>query len=70
MDAKRIKVYFRTTIKEMNDHEVVLADARSGEVKATLENDFIFALIGSERPTKFLQSIGVQIEGETRKPKS
>jgi thioredoxin reductase (NADPH) len=69
MDAKRIKVYFRTTIKEMNEREVVLADARSGEVKATLENDFIFALIGSERPTKFLQSIGVQIEGETRKPK-
>ena len=52
MDAKHIKVFFRSTIKEMNDHEVVLADARSGEEKARLENDFIFALIGSERPTK------------------
>jgi thioredoxin reductase len=70
MDAKRIKVYFRTTIKEMNEREVVLADARSGDEKAKLENDFIFALIGSERPTKFLQSLGVQIEGETRKPKA
>lgn len=69
MDAKRIKVYFRTTIKELNEREVVLADARSGDEKARLENDFIFALIGSERPTKFLQSVGVEIEGETRKPK-
>jgi thioredoxin reductase/pSer/pThr/pTyr-binding forkhead associated (FHA) protein len=69
MDAKRIKVFFRSTIKEMNDREVVLADARSGEEKARLENDFIFALIGSERPTKFLQSMGVQIEGETREPR-
>jgi thioredoxin reductase len=69
MDAGRIKVWFRTTIKELNEREVVLADARSGEEKARIENDFIFALIGSERPTKFLQSLGVEIEGETRKPK-
>jgi thioredoxin reductase (NADPH) len=70
MDAGRIKVYFRTTIKELNEREVVLADARSGEEKARIENDFIFALIGSERPTKFLQSLGVEIEGDTRKPRA
>jgi thioredoxin reductase (NADPH) len=71
MDAKKIKVYFRTTIKEISESEVVLADAKTNEEKARVGNHFIFALIGSERPTKFLQSLGVQIEGDSpRKPKA
>lgn len=67
IDAGRIKVHFRTVVKQIGEGEVVLADAKSGEEKARIANDFIFALIGSERPTRFLQSLGVQIEGDVRR---
>jgi hypothetical protein len=36
-------------------------NARTEEVKATIPNDFVFAMIGGDRPTKFLESIGVKI---------
>jgi len=36
-------------------------NARSQEVKATIKNDYIFAMIGGDRPTKFLEAIGVKI---------
>jgi thioredoxin reductase (NADPH) len=61
IDEGRIKVFFGTSIKEIRDDEVVLQNARTGEVKATVPNDFIFAMIGGDRPTKFLESIGVKI---------
>jgi thioredoxin reductase len=61
IDEGRIKAFFRTTVKEIRDDEVVLQDARTGEVKATVPNDFIFAMIGGDRPTKFLESIGIKI---------
>jgi thioredoxin reductase len=61
IDEGKIKVYFGTAIKELRDDEVVLMNARSQEVKATIKNDFIFAMIGGDRPTKFLEAIGVKI---------
>jgi thioredoxin reductase (NADPH) len=61
IDEGKIKVYFGTAIKEIRDGEVVLMNARTEEVKATVPNDFIFALIGGDKPTKFLESIGVKI---------
>jgi thioredoxin reductase (NADPH) len=61
IDEGKIKVYFGTAIKEIRDGEVVLMNARSGEVKATVQNDYIFAMIGGDRPTKFLESIGIKI---------
>jgi thioredoxin reductase len=39
----------------------VLMDVRSKEEKAHLANDYVFALIGGEKPTKFLEGIGVKI---------
>jgi hypothetical protein len=36
-------------------------NARTSEVKATVPNDDIFAMIGGDRPTKFLESIGIKI---------
>ena len=36
-------------------------DARTKEEKARIGNDYIFALIGGDRPTKFLESIGITI---------
>ncbi|HYY99687.1 MAG TPA: NAD(P)-binding domain-containing protein [Pyrinomonadaceae bacterium] len=61
IDEGRIKVFFGTTVKEIRDAEVVLQNARTGEAVATVPNDFIFAMIGGDRPTKFLESIGIRI---------
>ena len=61
IDEGRIKAFFGTSIKEIRDGEVVLQNARTEEVKATVPNDFIFAMIGGDRPTKFLESIGIKI---------
>jgi thioredoxin reductase (NADPH) len=61
IDEGRIKVFFGTSVKEIRDGEVVLMDARTEEVKTTIPNDFIFAMIGGDRPTRFLESIGIKI---------
>ena len=61
IDEGKIKVFFGTSIKEIREDEVVLQNARTAEVKATVPNDFIFAMIGGDRPTKFLESIGIKI---------
>jgi thioredoxin reductase len=61
IDEGKIKAYFGTAIKEIRDDEVVLMNARSQEVKATVKNDYIFAMIGGDRPTKFLEAIGIKI---------
>ena len=45
----------------INEKEVVLIDVRSKEEKARVANDYVFALIGGEKPTKFLESIGIKI---------
>ena len=63
MDAGKIKVYFRTAIKEMTEKEVVLLDVQSKEEKARVQNDYVFALIGAEKPIKFLQTLGIKIAG-------
>ncbi len=61
IDEGKIKVYFGTSIKEISDGEVVLMNARTSEVKETVPNDYIFAMIGGDRPTKFLEAIGIKI---------
>jgi thioredoxin reductase len=61
IDEGKVKAYFGTAIKEIRDAEVVLMNARTGEEKTTLPNDYIFAMIGGDRPTKFLESIGIKI---------
>ncbi|HYH87404.1 MAG TPA: NAD(P)-binding domain-containing protein [Pyrinomonadaceae bacterium] len=61
IDEGKIKVFFGTSIKEIHDDSVVLQNARTEEVKATVLNDYIFAMIGGDRPTKFLEAIGVKI---------
>jgi len=61
IDAGRIKVLFRTGIKKITENEVVLEDVRSKEEKARVANDYVFALIGGEKPTKFLEGLGIKI---------
>ncbi len=66
IDEGRIQAFFGQTIKEITPKEVVLMSARERDPKtaketARVRNDYIFALIGGEKPTKFLESIGVKI---------
>jgi len=62
IDDGKIKVMFQTAIKEVRDDEVALMHPRTKEDKGTIKNDFIFALIGGERPSEFLKSIGIKID--------
>lgn len=60
-DSQILDVRFGTAIKEMRENEVVLMDFRTKEEIARIPNDYIFALIGGERPDNFLKSIGIEI---------
>jgi thioredoxin reductase (NADPH) len=61
IDEGKIKIYLGTAIKEIWDGEVVIADARTQEEKASIPNDYVLALIGGAPPTRFLESIGISI---------
>jgi thioredoxin reductase len=61
IEAGRIKVFFQTGIKEITQNEVVLMDVETKEEKARLANDFVFAMIGGEKPTKFLEGLGIKV---------
>ena len=61
MDAGRLKVLFRTEIKEIKANEVVLMDVRAKTETARLANDYVFALIGGDRPTRFLEGLGIKV---------
>lgn len=57
-----IDLRFGIGIKEMRPHELVLENVRTKEEVGTIPNDLVFALIGGERPNRFLESIGITIK--------
>jgi len=66
MDEGKITTHFRKAFKEITPTEVVLMSARERDPATAKEtdrirNDYIFALIGGDKPTKFLESMGIQI---------
>ena len=61
IDECKIKVYWDTSVKEVRDGEVVLMDRDTQQEQVTVANDYILALIGGDRPTKFLESVGITI---------
>ncbi|MGH9768373.1 MAG: NAD(P)-binding domain-containing protein [Blastocatellia bacterium] len=66
IDKGRVRAYFGQTIKEVIPGGVALMSARERDQKtaretARIRNDYVFALIGGEKPTKFLESIGIKI---------
>lgn len=61
MDDGLLEVRFGAAIKELRETEVVIENTKTKEVIATIPNDYVFALIGGERPDKFLESIGISI---------
>jgi thioredoxin reductase/ferredoxin-like protein FixX len=57
-----IDLRFGVGIKEMRENEVVLEDVKTKKDLETIPNDYVFALIGGERPNRFLESIGITIK--------
>lgn len=53
---------FGIGIKEMRVDELVLENVVTKEEVGTIPNHFVFALIGGERPNRFLESIGITIK--------
>ncbi|MBC7901473.1 MAG: NAD(P)-binding domain-containing protein, partial [Saprospiraceae bacterium] len=60
-DDGLLKLRFGVAIKEMREGELVLQDVETGQELETIQNDYVFALIGGERPDRFLKSIGITI---------
>ncbi|MFN2501232.1 MAG: NAD(P)-binding domain-containing protein [Pyrinomonadaceae bacterium] len=61
-DDGLIDLKFGMGIKEMREHELVLENVVTKQEIGTIPNDYIFALIGGERPNRFLESIGITIK--------
>ena len=61
-DDGLIDLRFGVGIKEMRENELVLEDVQTKKELGTIPNDFVFALIGGERPNRFLESIGITIQ--------
>jgi len=61
-DSGIIDLRFGVGIKEMRENEIVLEDVKTKKEKETIPNDYVFALIGGERPNRFLESIGITIK--------
>ncbi len=57
-----IDLLFGVGIKEMREHEVVIENVVTKQEIGTIPNDYVFALIGGERPNRFLESIGITIK--------
>ena len=61
-----VAAYFRTTVKKITPHSVVLQT--EGEKPFEIENDFVFALTGYHPDYGFLKSIGLQLDTESMAP--
>jgi len=61
IDEGKVNIFFGVSVKEILDGEAVLMDASTKEVITKIPNDSVIALIGGDRPTKFLESIGISI---------
>jgi thioredoxin reductase len=61
-DDGLIDLRFGEGIKEMRENEVVIENVVTKQETGTIPNDYIFALIGGERPNRFLESIGITIK--------
>jgi thioredoxin reductase/ferredoxin-like protein FixX len=61
LDEGLLDVKFGVAIKELREREAVIMNVQTKEVIETIPNDYVFALIGGERPDNFLKSIGISI---------
>ena len=61
IDEGKVTVHWDTSVKEISDRDVLLMNSDTKEETVRLENDYVFALIGGDRPSKFLESVGITI---------
>jgi thioredoxin reductase (NADPH) len=62
-----IRAYFRSYVTEIKPDSLLISTAE-GEI--SLENDFVFALIGYSPDLEFLNSIGITLEPQTLRPRT
>lgn len=67
-DSGVLSVQFGKAIKEIQDGKVVIETLRTKETQ-TVDNDYVFALIGGTKPDAFLEGIGIQIQGKAPRSK-
>jgi thioredoxin reductase len=48
-------------IREIRETDAVIEDTWTKADKGSIANDYVLALIGGAPPTKFLESIGIEI---------
>ncbi len=60
-----IKCYFRSTVKEIRPHEVIL---QTPEGEVTVKNDFVFAMTGYRPDFEFMAEHGIHLDPVTSKP--
>ena len=60
-----IKAYFNTTVAAIESDKVSL---NTPEGRVVVDNDFVLAMIGYQPDFAFFEKIGIQLEGEYRKP--
>ena len=63
--AKEVKSYFNSSVKEILPDAVIL---NTPEGKVTLENDFVFALIGYHPDYGFLRRLGIELTKDQCRP--
>jgi hypothetical protein len=59
IELGHINAMWGSSVKELDDAEIVMVDKKGKETK--IKNDFIFALVGGEKPTGFLKKLGIKI---------
>jgi thioredoxin reductase (NADPH) len=62
-----IKAYFHSRIVEIKPESILIS---TPEGDLSLENDFVFALIGYSPDIEFLNSIGITLEAKTLRPRT
>jgi thioredoxin reductase (NADPH) len=60
-----IKAYFRSTVKEIREHEVVI---QTPEGEVAIKNDFVFAMTGYRPDFEFMAAHGIHLDPHTSKP--
>jgi thioredoxin reductase (NADPH) len=60
-----IRSYFSSTVREIREREIVIS---TPEGDTTLDNDFVFALIGYHPDVSLLRTFGIEVDDETYIP--
>jgi thioredoxin reductase len=67
LDAGKITPYYGATINRIEPDRVILEHAKTKAELATIPCDYVFALIGGDKPISFLEKLGIEIKGKRKK---